>query len=246
MNKELLEQALEAALSLLEYEHEEYTETRRKWGEGNPHRWERLKECTEKTNALVNSLRDAIEQDCAQRQAGQKRAAGAVMMSAHALCPTDMSHPRRMAWMAEHFLQNYTAPQPAPFDAHAEQIKRMQAVIERAVPADKPYAYEYGRSNGDGTYSIVIDRGELVQVAPRVYEHAAPSDPHKDRTVKPLYTAPQPAKVSDNWIEIRLPQDGQTIEGKSAIDAPAWIEDYDTREQLANMRFWRPAPDYPR
>ena len=63
MNKEFLGQVLEAVLSLLEYEYEEYTEARRKWGDGNPHRWERLKDCVEKTNTLVNSLRDAVEQD---------------------------------------------------------------------------------------------------------------------------------------------------------------------------------------
>ena len=56
----------------------------------------------------------------------------------------------------------------------------------------------------------------------------------------------QPAQLPEGWIEIRLPQDGQAIEGKSAIDAPVWIEDYDMREPLSNMRFWRPAPDYPR
>ena len=48
----------------------------------------------------------------------------------------------------------------------------------RATPvAQDPYAYEYGRSNGDGTYSVVIERGQ-------------PRQPVEDWPVKPLYAAP--------------------------------------------------------
>lgn len=35
--------------------------------------------------------------------------AGRVMMSAYALCPTDMPHPKRMQWMADYFLANFCA-----------------------------------------------------------------------------------------------------------------------------------------
>lgn len=31
--------------------------------------------------------------------------AGRIMMSAHALCPTERSHPERMRWMAEYFMR---------------------------------------------------------------------------------------------------------------------------------------------
>ncbi len=39
-----------------------------------------------------------------------------VMMSAHALCSTDASHPERMQWMADYFLANYAAPSVATPD----------------------------------------------------------------------------------------------------------------------------------
>jgi hypothetical protein len=29
------------------------------------------------------------------------------MMSAHALCPLDMPHPKRMEWIADYFLKHY-------------------------------------------------------------------------------------------------------------------------------------------
>ena len=44
-----------------------------------------------------------------------------------------------------------------------------------------------------------------------------------------------------DWIEVRLPKDCQAIEGKSSVDGPVWIEDWDKDEPLGSMRFWRPA-----
>ncbi|ASQ10187.1 hypothetical protein CDO22_17965 [Sinorhizobium meliloti] len=41
----------------------------------------------------------------------------------------------------------------------------------------EPYAHEYGRGNGDGTYSVIIERGR-------------PRDPSPDWPVKPLYAHP--------------------------------------------------------
>ena len=43
----------------------------------------------------------------------------------------------------------------------------------------KPYAHEFGRSNGDGTFSVVIDRGQ-------------PERACSDWPIKPLYTHAQP------------------------------------------------------
>jgi hypothetical protein len=48
-----------------------------------------------------------------------------------------------------------------------------EARIETAIA---PYAHEYGKSNGDGTFSVIIERG-------------APKQPHPDWPVKPLYEA---------------------------------------------------------
>jgi hypothetical protein len=60
----------------------------------------------------------------------------------------------------------------------------LRAALAAQEPAQsvepEPYAYEQGRSNGDGTYSVVIEK----------YLR----DPVKDWPVKPLYTHPAPAK----------------------------------------------------
>lgn len=37
-----------------------------------------------------------------------------VMMEAHSLCPTDMSHIQRMAWMADYFVQHSALPAEKP------------------------------------------------------------------------------------------------------------------------------------
>ncbi|MER9665495.1 hypothetical protein [Mesorhizobium sp. M0203] len=64
------------------------------------------------------------------------------------------------------------------FDAvQAEAMVRyMLDGMPAAADGRKPYAHEYGRSNGDGTYSVVIERGE-------------PKRPSPDWPIKPLYDA---------------------------------------------------------
>jgi hypothetical protein len=61
----------------------------------------------------------------------------------------------------------------------------------------KPYAYEYGRDNGDGTYSVVIDKGSLVQTQPAVYNYVRPQNAHKDWPIKELFDRPPAAPVQE-------------------------------------------------
>lgn len=70
------------------------------------------------------------------------------------------------------------------FDAvQAEAMVRyMLDGMPAAADGRKPYAHEYGRSNGDGTFSVVIERGE-------------PKRPSPDWTIKPLYQA-EPATLA--------------------------------------------------
>ncbi len=49
---------------------------------------------------------------------------GRVMMSAHALCPTDMPHPDRMRWMARYFREHAAQQSATPADAASEADKR--------------------------------------------------------------------------------------------------------------------------
>lgn len=76
-----------------------------------------------------------------------------------------------------------------------------QALEAQPVPAQepvKPYAYEYGRDNGEGTFSIVIDRGSLSMTRPGVYNYVRPENAHKDWPIKELFDhppAPQPVPV---------------------------------------------------
>lgn len=52
----------------------------------------------------------------------------------------------------------------------------------------RPYAYEFGRSNGDGTYSVFIER-------------SLPAKSHPDWPVKPLYTRPAEQAVTEAMVE---------------------------------------------
>jgi hypothetical protein len=58
-------------------------------------------------------------------------------------------------------------------------------------PVEHPYAYEYGRNNYDGTYSVVIEKGDLVQTSPAVYNYVRPRNAHKDWPIKELFDRPQ-------------------------------------------------------
>ena len=72
------------------------------------------------------------------------------------------------------------------------QSKRAAAQDKLAQPETvaKPYAYEYGRCNADGTYSVVIEKGDLVQTMPAVYNYVRPQNAHKDWPIKELFDAP--------------------------------------------------------
>ena len=75
-----------------------------------------------------------------------------------------------------------------------------EALVEQPAqqePVAKPYAYEYGRNNGDGTYSVVIEKGDLVQTAPAVYNYVRPRKAHKDWPIKELFDSPPASKP---WV----------------------------------------------
>lgn len=73
--------------------------------------------CDRKRPTLCNACiaEDAAPQALpATEQAKVRREAGHVMMSAHALCPTEQAHPERMRWMAAYFLANYPVSPAKP------------------------------------------------------------------------------------------------------------------------------------
>jgi hypothetical protein len=79
------------------------------------------------------------------------------------------------------------------------ETRTLYATPPAAQPAPvqepvKPYAYEYGRDNGDGTYSVVIDKGSLVQTQPAVYNYARPQNAHKEWPIKELFDHPPAAQ----------------------------------------------------
>ena len=70
---------------------------------------------------------------------------------------------------------------------------------QAAAPASQPFAYEFSRSNGDGTHSEHIERGRLQEVAPGRWEHSGlPRGALADKPIKALYTTPQtqPAAIA--------------------------------------------------
>jgi hypothetical protein len=67
----------------------------------------------------------------------------------------------------------------------------------------KPYAYEYGKANGDGTYSVVIERGDMVKVSDNEYVYGPPKRAVKDWPIKHLYLT-APAQAGDARDAARL------------------------------------------
>jgi len=92
---------------------------------------------------------------------------------------------------------NRVAPDFAEDEPHwrgaEEELERFAELVRANEPVAKPYAYEYGRDNGDGTYSVVIEKGDLVQTAPAVYNYVRPRNRHKDWPIKELFDSPYSA-----------------------------------------------------
>ena len=81
-----------------------------------------------------------------------------------------------------------------------ERYKAMLA----AAPAveQKPYAYEYGLDNGDGTFSVVINKGSFAQLKENEFGYLPPFDTaSKEHPVTPLYLHPQPAPEIAKLVE---------------------------------------------
>ena len=81
-------------------------------------------------------------------------------------------------------------------------------------PVAKPYAYEYGRDNGDGTYSVVIEKGDLMQTAPAVYNYVRPRNAHKDWPIKELFDHPpaqQWQSTADKCELEKVPANGSLL-----------------------------------
>lgn len=115
-------------------------------------------------------------------------------------------------------------------DAGAQLSEPAAPVESNAVVtvSDKPYAYEFGRSNGDGTYSVVIERGDMVQVGRQTWESGPPRDPHPDHPVNPLYEHPAPAASpaptpeepsASDFAKIMRATDGEQVLFRKGSDA---------------------------
>lgn len=115
---------------------------------------------------------------------------------------------------------NTFSPTDAQIDAIADQHKASghgtvwphafaRAVLAKwgtLTAASQPYAYEFSRSNGDGTHSLHIERNELQEVALRRWERIGPpKDAMADRPIKALYETPQALPVAvpaqTGWCE---------------------------------------------
>ena len=149
-----------------------------------------------------------------------------------------------MGWLITALHVEHAEGLPQPYRDLANEAETIIAKHEAQRPADPDLTIAYMSGVADGKAQLQVGQEPVAWMtqAGNVVK-PLPDDNGAGYGWTPLYTAPQPAQVPEGWIEIRLPQDGQAIEGKSAIDAPVWTEDYDAREPLSNMRFWRPAPD---
>ncbi|RWO06316.1 MAG: hypothetical protein EOS07_22015 [Mesorhizobium sp.] len=111
----------------------------------------------------------------------------------------------------------YPAPRPV-IDLERLADSVLGALALAHATTKTAYAHEYGKSNGDGTFSVVIDRGE-------------PKRPVSDWPITPLYLAPAQAVPGDmvealrfyankkNWMAGRWPEDpDEPVENLICID----------------------------
>ena len=188
-----------------------------------------------------NAQADAFNQwgslDCDEKL----RLAGSALISADRAQRQAGPLPDPQTLKQAHEAWRLTLPRQSAMDSEsAAFVAGFKA--QRPADPDLTIAYMSGVADGKAQLQVGQEPVAWMTQAGNVVK-PLPDDNGAGYGWTPLYTAPQPAQVPEGWIEIRLPQDGQAIEGKSAIDAPVWTEDYDAREPLSNMRFWRPAPD---
>lgn len=126
----------------------------------------------------------------------------------------------------------------APTEAHAASIARRNGKVTPLAPIatppatpaateapSEPYAYEYGRDNGDGTYSVIMDKGALKQVGPHEWRHGPPRDPHPEHPVKALYLATPAPAVGASEPELRAAFEAWAAEEWGGKTPPhnAWL-----------------------
>ena len=115
------------------------------------------------------------------------------MTESNTLAPTDEAI---IAWAMSHQTDAIKVLRGTGF------VRVARAVLAKwGAPAlaSQPFAYEFSRSNGDGTHSEHIERGRLQEVAPGRWEHSGlPRGALADKPIKALYTTPQtqPAAVA--------------------------------------------------
>lgn len=127
-------------------------------------------------------------------------------------------------------------------EASEQPRKALEAELATLKAGDgeqKPYAYSYGRNNGDGTWSPVIDQGSMVKTGENKYEYGPPLNACLDCPVIPLFTTPQPVQDVSGLVsalELAANRLGRTaiyvdFEMRSEIDE--WEQE--AREALAKF-----------
>lgn len=120
------------------------------------------------------------------------------MTDTSTLAPTDEEI---IAWAMSHQTDAIKTLRASGFVRIARAVLAKWGV---RAPVSEPYAYEFSRSNGDGTHSVHIERGSLQEVVPGRWEHVGPpKDALVDTSIKALYTTPQtqPAAAPAGTVE---------------------------------------------
>lgn len=121
------------------------------------------------------------------------RSAGRVMMSAHSLCPTDLSHPDKMQWMAAYFLANYS---PAGQDwIDVEPFFNALAAPTPAQPTPEPSQAEF-------ILHMLVAAGHVTQAkVDEAYAIAAKMPAAPALPAEPVAVADwRPKSFRDRWI----------------------------------------------
>lgn len=93
-----------------------------------------------------------------------------------------------------------------------QDVKSIYVAMLSAAPEveQEPYAYEYGVSNGDGTFSVVMNKGRLTKLGENEYGYCHPGIfASKEWPVTPLYLHPQQTQETSRNESFAFRADGE-------------------------------------
>lgn len=145
------------------------------------------------------------------RKSSPSRDPGRVMMSAHALCPTEMPHPERMRWMANYFNEHGGSPAAAEAEHWRELCQRLYVELfhcNQQMNSSKDESGDPLWTRGPAVTNVLQDAKRTLEAksATGTANGRAPSA--ADHAEAVLYCG-----LVMNWLrKARLPLDGSATQ----------------------------------